>query len=241
MSRSPHILIVDDDREIRTLLMRFLGEHGYRVTPAADGKGMMAALRAGRFDLIVLDLMLPGEGGLQLCRRVRQEMTIPILMLTALSSEADRVLGLELGADDYLTKPFSPRELMARINAILRRAALASAEDASRPQAYGFGGWALEIGKRQLRSPQGTLLPLTSGEFDLLLAFVEHPQRVLSRDQLLDLTRGRSSVLFDRSIDVQVSRLRRKIEVDPNMPDLIKTVRSGGYIFTPDIQLLQDA
>src|SRR3546814_164 len=128
MSRSPHILIVDDDREIRTLLMRFLGEHGCRVTPAADGKGMMAALRTGRFDLIVLDLMLPGESGLQLCRRIRQEMTIPILMLTALSSEADRVLGLELGADDYLTKPFSPRELMARINAILRRAALANAE-----------------------------------------------------------------------------------------------------------------
>ncbi len=241
MSRTPHILIVDDDREIRNLLMRFLTEHGFRVTPAADGRGMQSALKSGRFDLIVLDLMLPGEDGLQLCRRLRQEVQIPILMLTALSGEADRILGLEIGADDYLTKPFSPRELVARIKAILRRAATATAEEIDRPQAYAFSGWTLEIGKRHLRSPDGTLLPLTSGEFDLLIAFAEHPQRVLSRDQLLDLTRGRSTVLFDRSIDVQVSRLRKKIEVDPNMPELIKTVRSGGYIFTPEVKALQAA
>lgn len=241
MSRSPHILIVDDDREIRNLLMRFLTEHGFRVTPAADGRGMMAALKNGRFDLIVLDLMLPGEDGLQLCRKLRQDLPVPILMLTALSSETDRITGLELGADDYLTKPFSPRELVARIRAILRRAATASASEKDRPLAYAFAGWLLEIGKRHLRSPDGTLLPLTSGEFDLLLAFAEHPQRVLSREQLLDLTRGRSSVLFDRSIDVQVSRLRRKIEVEPNLPELIKTVRSGGYIFTPDVEALQSA
>lgn len=241
MSRIPHILIVDDDREIRNLLMRFLTEHGFRVTPAADGRGMLSALKTGRFDLIVLDLMLPGEDGLQLCRRVRQELPIPILMLTALSGEADRILGLEIGADDYLTKPFSPRELVARIKAILRRAAAANAEERDRPLSYAFGGWTLEIGKRHLRSPDGTLLPLTSGEFDLLLAFAEHPQRVLSRDQILDLTRGRSTVLFDRSIDVQVSRLRKKIEVDPNMPELIKTVRSGGYIFTPEVQAQQAA
>lgn len=241
MARSPHILIVDDDREIRTLLQHFLTEHGFRVTPAADGKGMMAALKAGRFDLIVLDLMLPGEDGLQLCRKLRQEMALPVLMLTAMSAETDRILGLELGADDYMTKPFSPRELVARIKAILRRAGSSTEREAERPSAYSFAGWTLEIGKRQLRSAEGALLPLTSGEFDLLLAFAEHPQRILSREQLLDITRGRSSLLFDRSVDVQVSRLRRKIETDPNLPELIKTVRSGGYIFTPAVQALAAA
>jgi two-component system OmpR family response regulator len=241
MSRSPHILIVDDDREIRNLLMRFLTEHGFRVTPVADGRGMQSALKNGRFDLVVLDVMLPGDDGLTLCRRLRHEIQIPILMLTALSSEADRILGLELGADDYLTKPFSPRELVARIKAILRRAATARAEEIERPYAYAFAGWTVELPRRQLRSPEGTLLTLTSGEFDLLIAFAEHPQRMLSRDQLLDLTRGRTSVLFDRSIDVQVSRLRKKIELDPNAPELIKTVRSGGYIFTPEVKALQAA
>ena len=241
MSRTPHILIVDGDREIRNRVMRFLVEHGFRVTPAADSRGMSLALKTGRFDLIVLDLMLPGEDGVQLFRRLRQQVTVPILLLTALSGEADRVLGLENGADDYLTKPFSPRELVARIKAILRRSAAAIPDDSDRPPAYMFEGWVLEIGKRHLRSPDGGILPLTSGEFDLLLAFAEHPQRVLSREQLLDLTRGRSTVLFDRSVDVQVSRLRRKIEADPNMPELIKTVRSGGYIFTPAVQALQTA
>ncbi len=241
MARSPHILIVDDDREIRTLLQHFLTEHGFRVTPAADGKGMMAALKTGRFDLIVLDLMLPGEDGLQLCRKLRQEMALPVLMLTAMSAETDRILGLELGADDYMTKPFSPRELVARIKAILRRAGSSAEREAERPSAYSFAGWTLEIGKRQLCSAEGALLPLTSGEFDLLLAFAEHPQRILSREQLLDITRGRSSLLFDRSVDVQVSRLRRKIETDPNLPELIKTVRSGGYIFTPAVQALATA
>jgi two-component system OmpR family response regulator len=241
MSRTPHILIVDGDREIRNRVMRFLVEHGFRVTPAADSRGMYLALRTGRFDLIVLDLMLPGEDGVQLCRRLRQQVAMPILLLTALSGEADRVLGLEIGADDYLTKPFSPRELVARIKAILRRSASVAAEADDRPQAYLFEGWMLEVGKRHLRSPDGMLLPLTSGEFDLLLAFAEHPQRVLSREQLLDLTRGRATVLFDRSIDVQVSRLRRKIEADPNMPELIKTVRGGGYIFTAGVQVMQTA
>jgi len=234
MARQPHILLVDDDREIRSLLIPFLQEHGFRVTPAADGKGLLAALKAGRFDLVILDLMLPGEDGLSLCRRIRQDTNLPILMLTALSGEADRVLGLELGADDYLTKPFSPRELVARIKAILRRGQPDAGHN-DRPHSYLFEGWTVEIARRQLRAEDGTLLTLTSGEFDLLLAFVEHPQRVLSREQLLDLARGRSSQLFDRSIDVQVSRLRRKIERDPNMPSLIKTVRSGGYIFTPEV------
>lgn len=242
MARSPHILIVDDDREIRSLLQHFLTEHGFRVTPASDGKGMMAALKTGRFDLVVLDLMLPGEDGLSLCRKLRQETALPVLMLTAMSGETDRILGLELGADDYLTKPFSPRELVARIKAILRRVGPgAASSEAERPTAYGFEGWTLEIGKRHLRSAEGTLLPLTSGEFDLLLAFVEHPQRILSREQLLDITRGRSTLLFDRSVDVQVSRLRRKIEIDPNMPELIKTVRSGGYIFTPAVKSFASA
>lgn len=241
MSRTPHILIVDGDREIRNRVMRFLVEHGFRVTPAADSRGMSLALKTGRFDLIVLDLMLPGEDGVQLFRRLRQQVAIPILLLTALSGEADRVLGLENGADDYLTKPFSPRELVARIKAVLRRSVATVADDSDRPQGYAFDGWVLEVAKRHLRAPDGGILPLTSGEFDLLLAFTEHPQRVLSREQLLDLTRGRSTVLFDRSIDVQVSRLRRKIEADPNMPELIKTVRGGGYIFTPPVQALQAA
>lgn len=237
----PHILIVDGEHETRHRVMRFLGEHGFHVTPAADSRGMLLALKSERFDLIVLDLMLPGEDGVQLFRRLRQQTNVPILLLTALSGEADRVLGLENGADDYLTKPFSPRELVARIKAILRRSASAAPHNSDRPPAYAFEGWVLEIGKRHLRAPDGAILPLTSGEFDLLLAFVEHPQRVLSRELLLDLTRGRSTVLFDRSVDVQVSRLRRKIEPDPNMPELIKTVRSGGYIFTPVVQALQAA
>jgi two-component system OmpR family response regulator len=179
MSRTPHILIVDGDHEIRNRVMRFLVEHGFRVTPAADSRGMSLALKTGRFDLIVLDLMLPGEDGVQLFRRLRQQVVIPILLLTALSGEADRVLGLENGADDYLTKPFSPRELVARIKAVLRRSVTAVSDDSDRPQGYGFEGWVLEVAKRHLRAPDGGILPLTSGEFDLLLAFTEHPSRPL--------------------------------------------------------------
>ena len=236
MSRSPHLLIVDDDAEIRDLLARFLRKHGYRVDTAADGRAMMKQLEAGRFDLLVLDLMLPGEDGLSLCRRLRTNSSLPIIMLTALGEETDRIVGLEMGADDYLAKPFNPRELLARIKAVLRRADGTSVTDVGGGgRVLVFEGWRLDLARRELRTADDVLTPLTAGEFDLLLALAEHPRRVLSRDQLLDLTKGRSALPFDRSIDVQVSRLRRRIEVDPKLPAIIKTVRSGGYVFACDV------
>jgi two-component system OmpR family response regulator len=232
----PHILIVDDDRQIRVMLARFLAEHDMRVTQAGDGEHMFKALEAGRFDVIVLDVMMPGDDGFTLCRKLRSANTIPLILLTARNSETDRIVGLELGADDYVTKPFNPRELLARIRAILRRASADPAAAQNLASAvYQFAGWTLDTSRRSLVSPQGVLTDLTTGEFDLLVAFVEHPQRVLNRDQLLDLARGRVSLAFDRSIDVQVSRLRRKIEGDPNAPALIKTVRNGGYFFTATV------
>ena len=231
MKDGPHILIVDDDREIRDLLARFLRKHGFRVETAADGKAMFRTLSAGRFDLVVLDLMLPGEDGLSLCRRVRADSDLPIVMLTAIGEDTDRIVGLEMGADDYLAKPFNPRELLARIRAVLRRAPEMRRRDADPSRTFEFQGWALDAGARSLHAPDGALVDLTGGEFDLLLALVEHPGRVLNRDQLLDLTRGREAGPFDRSVDVQVSRLRRKIEEDPKQPALIKTVRGGGYVF----------
>ena len=236
MAESPHILIVDDDREIRDLTGRYLKKHGFRVDSAADAKAMDRLLRDGRFDLIVLDLMLPGEDGLSICRRLRASTRIPILMLTAVAEDTDRIIGLEIGADDYLTKPFNPRELLARIRAVLRRAeAQGSAADAVEGLLT-FSGWRLDPARRELRDPDGVLIELTAGEFGLLMALVERPRRVLSRDRLLDITRGRDAQPFDRSIDVQVSRLRRKIEADPKNPDMIKTVRSGGYIFTLPVE-----
>lgn len=240
MDRTPHLLVVDDDREIRSLVAQFLTKHGFRVTGVRDGAEMMRTLDGARVDLIVLDLMLPGEDGLSLCRRLRatpQTAQTPVIMLTAMGEETDRIVGLEMGADDYLAKPFSPRELLARIKAVLRRVSAPPVVGA--PAAAGtvlrFEGWSLDLTKRELRSPDGVLVQLSAGEYDLLVAFVEHPQRVLTRDQLLDLARGRSAVPFDRSIDVQVSRLRRKIEPDPAEPALIKTVRGGGYLFTPTV------
>ena len=236
MDASPHILIVDDDREIRDLTGRYLRKHGFRVESAADAKAMDRLLRDGRFDLIVLDLMLPGEDGLSICRRLRASTRIPILMLTAVAEDTDRIIGLEIGADDYLTKPFNPRELLARIRAVLRRAEGAGSAADPVEGVLTFSGWRLDPARRELRDPQGVLVELTAGEFGLLMALVERPRRVLSRDRLLDLTRGRDAQPFDRSIDVQVSRLRRKIEPDPKNPDMIKTVRSGGYIFTLPVE-----
>jgi len=230
MTGPNHILVVDDDTEIRDLLKRFLSKNGFRVSAVADGPRMRAALGETKFDLVVLDVMLPGEDGLSLCRRIRSESGIPIIMLTAMGDETDRIVGLEMGADDYLAKPFNPRELLARIKAIMRRSGQ-NALPGSR-SLLEFEGWRLDLAKRELTAPDGRLVDLTGGEFDLLVAFVEHPQRTLSRDQLLDLTRGRTSSPFDRSIDIQVSRLRQKIEDDPKEPKLIKTVRSVGYIFS---------
>lgn len=236
MNDGPHILVVDDDREIRDLLGRFLRKHGFRVDAAADGREMQAALAGGRFDLLVLDLMLPGEDGLSLCRRVRAGSDLPIVMLTAIGEDTDRIVGLEMGADDYIAKPFNPRELLARIRAVLRRsqgpAPAAPAEDG---RVLRFLGWCLDPGRRNLQAPDGTVVDLTGGEFTLLLALAEHPGRVLTRDQLLDLTRGREAGPFDRSVDVQVSRLRRKLEDDPKRPGIIKTVRGGGYVFAAEV------
>ncbi len=240
MDPSPHILIVDDDREIRDLLARFLDKHGLRVTTAADGRDMQRVLDDSRIDLIVLDLMLPGEDGLSLCRNLRAKSRIPIIMLTAMGEETDRIVGLEMGADDYLAKPFNPRELLARIKAVLRRAEHApSTAQVDGGTVLEFAGWTLDLERRELERADGVMVPLSGGEFELLAAFATHPGRVLSRDQLLDLARGREAQPFDRSIDVQVSRLRRKIEAEPQNPALIKTVRNGGYSFTPSVRRRQ--
>jgi two-component system OmpR family response regulator len=236
-AKSPHVLIVDDDSEIRDLLARFLKKHGYRVETAGDGRAMQRVMETARFDLVVLDLMMPGEDGLSLCRKLRATSEMPVIMLTALGEETDRIIGLEMGADDYLAKPFNPRELLARIKAVLRRSGrIHPAIDGDEEKVLAFEGWTLNLGRRELFAPDGSLTPLTAGEFDLLVALAKRPQRVLSRDQLLDLTRGRQSVPFDRSIDIQISRLRRKIEADSKDPALIKTVRGGGYVFTPAVK-----
>ncbi len=235
-SPKPHILIVDDDSEIRDLLSRFLSKHDFRVTTAKDGREMEQALKDWAIDLIVLDLMLPGDDGLTLCRRVRAESFVPIIMLTAMGEDVDRIIGLEVGADDYLAKPFNPRELAARIKAVLRRVAappVPTPADAG-AEKLAFSGFELEQSTRTLRR-NAEVIPLTAGEYDLLVAFVEHPRRVLNRDQLLDMARGRAAIPFDRSIDVQVGRLRKKIEDDPKNPTLIKTVRGGGYMFTAEV------
>jgi two-component system, OmpR family, response regulator len=249
METAPHILVVDDDREIRDLLARFLRKHGFRVDGAADGREMWRLLEAGRFDLIILDLMLPGEDGLSLCRRLRAQSATPggastntpsgppIIMLTAIGEEMDRIIGLEMGADDYLAKPFNPRELLARMRAVLRRSATPPApSEAAGGDDLAFSGWRLDITQRELWDPDGNTVELTGGEFELLCALANHSRRLLSREQLLDLTRGRDAVPFDRAIDVQISRLRGKIEVDPKNPAIIKTVRGAGYIFATEVE-----
>lgn len=237
MNTELHVLIVDDNREIRELVGRVLSLEGFRVSTAADGKAMRKVLTDSRIDLILLDLMLPGEDGLSLCRTVRAESSIPIIMLTAKGEEVDRVIGLEMGADDYLPKPFGSRELVARIRAVLRRSRMepSRAEQGPRPKQYRFDRWLLQAESRELVGEDGVMVPLSTGEFELLLALVERPQRVLSRDQLLDLTRGRAATAFDRSIDTQVSRLRKKLERDQAEPQLIKTIWGGGYLFTPAV------
>ncbi|EPY02745.1 response regulator [Magnetospirillum fulvum] len=239
MEPGPHILVVDDDREIRDLLARFLARHGLRVTTARDGTEMMRLLDERRIDLVVLDLMLPGEDGLALTRRLREaRSTVPIVMLTAMGEDTDRIVGLEMGADDYVAKPFNPRELLARIKAVLRRVQGGGEEvEVALPRAkLRFDGWVLDLSTRDLLSPDGVMIGLSAGEFGLLQVFVEHPRRVLSRDQLLDFARGRTAAPFDRSIDIQVSRLRRRLGDDAKDPQLIKTVRGGGYLFTAQVE-----
>jgi two-component system OmpR family response regulator len=236
MQRAEHILIVDDDAEIRTLLRDYLERNGLRATAVADGRAMRAALEAGRYDLVVLDLMLPGEDGLTLCRELRAHSNLPVIMLTARGEDTDRIVGLEMGADDYLAKPFNPRELLARIKAVLRRAhTLPPAVETTAARRLRFTGWTLELARRQLVSPAGVVVPLSGGEYRLLKIFLDHPQRVLSRDQLLDLTRGRDAGPYDRSIDVQVGRLRRRLNDDD--ATLIQTMRGEGYVFAAEVEV----
>lgn len=229
------LLIVDDDVEILALLKQFFVQQGYEVDLATEGQSMWAAIERQCPDAIILDLMMPGEGGLSLCQKLRAQVGVPVIMLTAMAELSDRIIGLELGADDYLTKPFDPRELLARLRAVQRRAGeQVPRGEAARP-VIGFAGWRLDITCRELRSPENVMIPLSGAEFDLLVVFLEHPQRILTREQLIDLTRGQGHDAFDRSIDVQVSRLRRKIEPDSKRPDLIRTVRNGGYLFTAKV------
>ena len=240
MSTAPHILVVDDHREIRDLVSRALAKEGFRISTAADGKAMRKVLADSRIDLILLDLMMPGESGLALCREVRSTSSIPIIMVTAKGEEVDRVIGLELGADDYIPKPFGTRELIARINAVLRRTRTDAAPrtQSAKGKRYAFDRWTLHVEARELISQDGVSVALSTGEFDLLLAMVTRPQRVLTRETLLDLARGRAAAAFDRSIDTQVSRLRKKLEADPAEPRIIQTVWGGGYMFAPAVSEL---
>ncbi len=240
MATPPNILVVEDDRETRALIAKYLRTNSCNVITAADGREMARMMTDRRVDLLILDVMLPGEDGLSLCRKIRAESQLPIIMLTARGEDVDRIVGLEMGADDYLPKPFNPRELLARINAVLRRQAAAqTASAAAGASALAFEGWRIDLRLRELRNPEGARVAMTSAEFDLLRTFCERPGRVLSRDSLLDLTQGRSAGSFERSIDVLVSRIRRKIEANPQDPAMIKTVRSGGYMFTPQVEAVQ--
>ena len=238
---APHVAALDDDASVRALIAEYLTKHELRVTTVASGAELTEVLARETIDAVILDLRLPGEDGMQIARRLREQSTIPILMLTGLTDEADRVMGLELGADDYLGKPFSPRELLGRIRARLRRAQTqATVADAiAKVRAYRFGGWELNIGLRRLKSAEGKPVELTNGEFSLLTAFLSSPQRVLTRDQLLELSRLHNAEVYDRSIDVQILRLRRKIEPDPSNPRFIKTERGAGYVFLAAVEALR--
>jgi two-component system, OmpR family, response regulator len=236
MNASPHILVVEDDAEISRLVRRYLRTNDLHVSVLPDGRNMDRALEDNRVDLIVLDLMLPGEDGLTLCRRLRTRSEVPVIMLTAKGEELDRIIGLEMGADDYLSKPFNPRELLARIRAVLRRVNAASQSVDRRARTLTFLDWRIDCLLRELRDPRGTRIVLTGAEFSLLQVLCERAGRVLSREQLLDLTQGRSAGSLERSVDVLISRLRRKIEHDPHDPAIIKTVRSGGYLFAAPVE-----
>jgi DNA-binding response OmpR family regulator len=240
-SAQTHILAIDDDPATRELVADYLGENGLRVTAVATGAELEQAFARHAIDLVVLDLRLDGEDGMQLARKLRAESAVPIIIVTGKQEEADRVMGLELGADDYITKPFSPRELLARVRAVLRRyhtaRELLPAQGEKR-RAYRFAGWELNLGRRRLTSPGGEEVTLTHGEFNLLNAFCASPQRVLSREQLLDLSRLHGAEVYDRTIDVQVLRLRRKIEPDPAQPQYIRTERGAGYVFTVSVEVL---
>jgi two-component system, OmpR family, response regulator len=236
MTHTPdHVLVVDDDAELRALLSEYLGRNGFRVSVARDGREMRQILEASNPDIVVLDVMLPGEDGLALCRDLRAHSNLPVMMLTARGDEVDRIVGIEMGADDYLAKPFNPRELLARMKGILRRARSLPAAG-SESQRLRFAGWVLDLAARHLVAPDGVVLPLSGTEFRLLQIFVTHPNRVLDRNQLMDLTLGREATPFDRAIDVQVSRLRQRLKDDAREPRIIKTVRNGGYVLAAQVE-----
>lgn len=239
MGETPHLLLVDDERSIREPLAQYLTKQGFRVTQTGDAEAARTRLAAYAIDLIILDIMMPGEDGLSLCRHVRETSETPVILLTARSEETDRIVGLEMGADDYVVKPFSPRELAARVKVILRRAAAGGTrQHAPDTGSFVFAGWVLKSGERALVDREGVSVPLSTGEYNLLHALVTRPRQVLTRDQLLDLTQGREAAAFDRAIDNQVSRLRRKIETDPKNPELIKTVWGGGYTLASEVTRL---
>ena len=232
-----HILVVDDDREIRSLLGDYLEKNGFRATAVADGRAMWSALEQGRFDLVILDVMLPGEDGFVLCRSLRARSDLPVIMLTAKGEDMDRIVGLELGADDYLAKPFNPRELLARIKSVLRRHRAVPGNLQAEPARYlHFAGWTLDLAARILVAPTQVVVALSGAEFRLLRVFLSYPNRVLSRDQLMDLTVGREADPLDRSIDVQVSRLRQRLDDDAREPAIIKTVRGEGYVLAANVE-----
>lgn len=235
---APHILVVDDHRDIRETLARYLAKHGFRASTAENSAAARRQLGASAVDLVVLDVMMPGEDGLSLCRHLREATDVPVILLTAMAEDTDRVVGLEMGADDYVTKPFNPRELVARIRAVLRRVHSLPPQRRGRPAGpprLRFDRWTLDTGRRELEGADGVAVPLSTGEFLLLTALLERPRMVLTRDQLLDLTRGRDAGPFDRAVDNQVSRLRRKIEEDPKNPRLVKTHWGGGYSFEAEV------
>ncbi|MET3136140.1 two-component system OmpR family response regulator [Undibacterium sp. GrIS 1.2] len=238
MDTPSKILIVDDDRDIRSLLADYLDGHGYSTLMAADGNAMWAALDSNQVDLVVLDLNLPGDDGLTLCRNLRAKSMMPVIMLTARSEPLDRILGLEMGADDYLPKPFEPRELLARIRSVLRRTqSMTLGSNGEQVQRLKFSDWTLDLTARHLVSPEGMVIALSGAEFRMLNIFLDHPNRILNRDQLLNMTHGRDADPFDRSIDIQISRLRQKLREDARSPQIIKTVRNGGYVLSVNVTM----
>jgi two-component system, OmpR family, response regulator len=242
MDAISRVAVVEDDPEICRMMTDYMTDHGFEVAAARSGRDLDRVMSGGKIDCVILDVGLPGEDGLSICRRLRGKSTVPIIMVTGRNSDTDRIVGLELGADDYLPKPFNPRELVARVRAVMRRAAgIDPAVPAQTPQTLVFEGWRLDMARRQLFTPEGTPRSLTSGEFNILSIFCQNARKVLSRDDLLDLLHGRAAAVFDRSIDVQISRLRRKIETNLKDPSFIKTVRYGGYFFTPQVTAVEES
>jgi two-component system OmpR family response regulator len=240
METLSRIAVVEDDPEISRMMVSFMTDHGFDVSSARSGRDLDRVMSSGKIDCVILDVGLPGEDGLSICRRLRGKSSVPIIMVTARGTETDRIVGLELGADDYLPKPFNPRELVARVKAVIRRSGTPEMVSAPAPQVLMFEGWRLDMARRQLFDPSGAPRSLTSGEFNVLALFCTHSRKVLSRDDLLELLHGRAAAVFDRSIDVQISRLRRKIETNLKDPSFIKTIRYGGYFFTPEVTPVTD-